>query len=168
MSHGLKIGFNDAAKNNKILLDYCVRSSDSFSIITKLDKPYSKIPPNLEHHQYLESIESFLIEQVIGLREWPGTKVYSVEFHKVLNRYKCCKQTREYLVMLPNILLANQSNLPEDICFYRNEKPWLVTVSHENMIFMTEFTENDIGFLKKNEICYYVYDSDYDWKIQGK
>jgi hypothetical protein len=166
MHQNLKIDYDDSVREYLSLVDYCGKHSDSFILITQLLSPFSKVPPNLKHDQLLKPIEPYLIEQVIGLRQWPGTKTAAL--HNVLNRYKCCKETRQFLTGAPNMFVSQGSfGLPEDICFYRNGKPWLITTSHERMISMTDFKSEDCDFLVKHNIKYTEFESDTDWRILG-
>ena len=166
MNHNLKIEYDDALREYMDLLDYCGKHSDSFTLITQLKSPYSKIPPNLKHDELLKPIEPFLIEQVLGLRQWPGTMMVAI--HNVLNRYKSCKETRKFLAGAPNMLVSQgYLGLPEDICFYRSGKPWLISTSHEREMSMIEFTKDDCDFLDNHNIKYTEFHSDTSWKILG-
>ena len=44
---------------------------------------------------------------------------------------------------------------PEELCFFRKGCVWLEYISHENLLFIVGETNEDIVFLKKNEIHYY-------------
>ncbi|BCJ93591.1 hypothetical protein acsn021_11600 [Anaerocolumna cellulosilytica] len=61
--------------------------------MTNLKKPYSKISPIFEHDEVMKNFEPFIINKTIGLRQWPGTIKASIDNHKVMITYKCCKQT---------------------------------------------------------------------------
>jgi hypothetical protein len=168
MYQGIEIDFNDAIAQSSAILEYCTKNADSFSFITMLKRPYSKIPPILEHDDLLRGISTFLIRQVIGLREWPGTRMFTVEFHKVLNQYRISKQTREFIMSQTQIINPIPFSLPEDICFYRNGIPWLVTVSHENSISMINVTRKDIEFVVGLRVKYSSIETSSKWEIIGK
>ena len=72
--------------------------------------------------------------------------------HKVMIVYRSCKESRKILSEMPNFFLPLKYQLPEDICFLRNKKPWFATVSHEKMAFMLDATNDDITFLNENGI----------------
>lgn len=149
MFGNLLIRYDDIIASS-VIIDYCSKNSDSFSIITKLKKPYSCPEPNCEHDTVLQPIKPYMINQIVGLRSWPGT--ISIDKHKVLNLYKICKKTRVFLNEIPNIFWALNNNLPEDVCFYRNDKPWFVTCTHEQLAVMVDVSTNDFYFLKDSGI----------------
>ena len=59
---------------------------------------------------------------------------------------RCCKESRNKLQQLPNVFLAVENNMPENICFYRNNKLWFGTVTHENMAFLVNATPSEKSF----------------------
>ena len=148
------IVYDDIVEKYKEVLKYAIRYSDTFAVITELKRPYSKIPPNCKHDEVMKNFEEYLVKQVVRVREWPGTNTSSL--HKVMNVYKACRATRDALLELPNIFLALENNLPEDICFYRNEKLWIGTISHEKMAGMKNETKEDIAFLENQNIIFYL------------
>ena len=78
--------------------------------------------------------------------------------HRVMNIYKCCKETRLFLTNTNDYFNPKKCNLPEDICFYRKRAVWLATVSHERLAFIYSFNERDKNFLKQLN-CSYVLES---------
>lgn len=154
MLHDLDMNYDDIISKYLVVVDYAGKFSDSFSLMTNLKKPYSKVPPNCEHDEILKPLEPYLLEQKIGLKEWPGTIKASVDNHKVMNIYRSCKETRAILLKMPNAFLFSNS-LPEDICFYRNKKPWFVTVSHEKITFMLNASEDDMAFFQEQKIHFH-------------
>lgn len=149
----IDIDFNDLVENYHEVIKYAGKNSDSFSVITNLKKPYSKNPPNCEHDEAIKCLEPFLTEHVVGIKEWPG--MITKDNHKVMIIYRTCKESRKILSEMPNLFLPIENQLPEDICFYRNKKPWLATVSHEKTAFMSDATNDDIAFLNDNGIMIY-------------
>lgn len=139
-----RLPYNLILRNCEAVLKYCFCHSDSFSVITKIRKPYAQKPPAFEH-EVISQWNECLIEQIIGIKEWPGTK--TTEKHKVINYYNC-RKFRKTVDILPNFFEPNKNSLPEDICFYRNGIPWFFTVSHEQYVFADNLTEEDITFLK--------------------
>ena len=125
------LNFNLIADYYKEVINYCGKYSETFSIITMLKKPYSKIPPNCKHSAVLEPFHPYLIKQIIGVLEWPGTVIKGTN-KMILNMYSCCRE----------------NNLPEDICFYRDKKPWFVTISHEKIAYLTSSTKQDDLFFR--------------------
>lgn len=149
------INYNDLSKNYVEVIMYATKIADTFSVITNLNKPYSKIPPNCEHDKIMQDIQGFIEKQIVGLQEWPGTIRASKDPHKVMNIYRCHEQTRKFLLEKPNIFLPIQNSLPEDICFYKGQSEWLVTVSHEKIAFLSYPTQEDLVFFSSNNIKVY-------------
>lgn len=141
------LNFNLIADYYKEVINYCGKYSETFSIITMLKKPYSKIPPNCKHSAVLEPFHPYLIKQIIGVLEWPGTVIKGTN-KMILNMYSCCRDTRTLLAELPNMFFPLENNLPEDICFYRDKKPWFVTISHEKIAYLTSSTKQDDLFFR--------------------
>ena len=154
MSHeNINIKYSELVESYIKVIDYLGKYSDSFSLITNLKKPYSRRPPNCEHDEILQHIRPYLEKEIIGIKEWPGTM--TKENHKVMCIYKSCKETRAFFHTASNLFMAIQNHMPEDICFYRKNEPWFVTVSHEQLAFMLKPTKEDIDFLNDNNIHNY-------------
>ena len=134
------------------VLNYCMKYSDSFSVITILKKPYSKNPPICEHDKVLTEWNSCLLKQIIGIKKWAGT--VTKDNHKVMNIYNSRKFRKEFLE-IPNFFSPIENRLPEDICFYRNSEVWFATISHEKIAFMSNATKDDKIFLQKHGIRFY-------------
>ena len=136
------------------IIEYAEKTCECFSVITKLEKPYSKVPPNCAHDEILEILRPFILRQIIGVRKWSynGTKGN----HAVMNVYSCSKKSLNALRLLPNMLLPIENGLPEDICFYSNGAVWLTTISHEEIAYIHSETESDISFLKEVQILYNI------------
>lgn len=147
------LNYTDIITKYELMLKYCLKFSDTFSVITDLKKPFSKIPPICKHDNTLNLWSSCLSNQIIGIKKWPGTE--TKDNHKVMNIYNS-RKFRTTISDIPNLFSPIINNLPEDICFYRGTIAWFVTVSHERLAFMNTPTKEDILFLKQNEIeCYY-------------
>lgn len=58
----------------------------------------------------------------------------------------------------PYRYLPLKNGLPEDICFYRKQKPWFGSVSHEKMAFMWNTTESDCANLERLSIKFSIQD----------
>lgn len=143
------LNYLDISEKYLITLKYCLKNSDTFSVITNLKKPYSNVTPICEHDAVLVFWKSCLVEQIIGIKKWPGTQ--TKDTHKVMNVYNS-RKFRTTFTNLPNFFSAIENNLPEDICFYRNGDVWLSTISHEKLAFVSNATKSDIVFLKENGI----------------
>lgn len=147
------VNFNDLLANYNEIITYVSKNSDSFSIISNLNKPYSKKPPNFEHEKVMKTLEPFLEQYFVGIKRWPGT--ITKDNHKIMIIYRSCKESRKLLKEMPNFFLPLENKLPEDICFFRNQNPWFVTTSHEKTAFIVDATKEDISFFKENGIRIY-------------
>lgn len=147
------VNFNDLLANYNQIIKYVSKNSDSFSIISNLNKPYSRKPPNFEHEEITKTLEPFLKQYFVGIKKWPGT--ITKDNHKIMIIYRLCTESRKLLREMPNLFLPLENNLPEDICFFRNQNPWFITISHENTAFIEDATKEDILFLKENGIRIY-------------
>lgn len=132
------------------VIKYAVKTSDTFTLISNQVKPYSLIPPKCEFDDTMSILKPYIVNQIVGIKKWPGTETRAN--HKVMTIYKSCSQAGKLLCLLSNIFLPLQNNLPEDICFYRNNDCWFETISHEKLAFGFELTKNDLMFFYKNEI----------------
>lgn len=154
LCENINIEYHDLINNFFEVIKYAGKFSNSFSVITNLEKPYSKFPPICEHDEVMLNLKPYLLKQIVGLKEWPGTIKAKKNNHKVMNVYSSNKNTRNMLLEMPNFFIPEQNYLPEDICFYRNNSPWFATVSHEKIAFMINATKVDMVFLKGNSIRY--------------
>ena len=69
---------------------------------------------------------------------------------------RCCKESRKQLLLMPNVFLPIDNDIPEDICFYRNGKLWFATISHEKIALAVDVTKADLTFFKENGIKSYI------------
>lgn len=140
------IKYSVLQEKSNAILEYCLKYSNSFSLISNLKRPYSQIPPVCAHNETISSWTDYLINYVIGIKEWPGT--ITRDNHRVMYMYNS-RKFRTSVYCLPNFFSAFEDNLPEDICFYRDGKPWLFTVSHEKLAGLWDPTPRDIAFFDK-------------------
>lgn len=133
-------------QNSGEVLEYVFRRADSFSIVTDLIKPYSALPPRCKQDKWTADLQSYMISQAVGAREWPG--VINRNCHKVLSTYKACRQAKAIVKAWPNVFQALEHNLPEDICFYRDGQVWFGTTSHEGMADVSILTKEDEAFFQ--------------------
>ena len=143
-----KIGYNVLTENYRTIIRYAAKTSDSFSVVTEQVKPFSIVAPKCRHDEILNSISDYLIKQVVGVKSWPGTKTSAN--HMVLNIYRMVKSTRNWLNESPNLFVYRE-DLPEDICFYRDGKPWMYATTHEHDMTIINPTNEDMAFFKTIE-----------------
>ena len=147
----IKINYDDIVEKEKIIVNYIVQSSDTFSIIPIIQKPYSQDPPVFD---YCECFYSFADKYIFDRNAWL-TDFSGKLKHQIMVVCRCNKKSRNVLMNLPNLFLPAENNLPEDLCCYRKEELWFGTISHEKIAFFTNATDDDITFLKSNNIKYF-------------
>ena len=139
------LDYDNLVLNYISAITYACRTSDTFTLITKMKKPFQKHPPVTIHDVYLSQLIPFLISQDIGIKKWPGT--ITGDNHKLMNTYKVCRETEKILKTSGNPFIFSL-DMPEDICFWRKGQPWLVTTSHEKIAYLENPTANDISFIE--------------------
>lgn len=149
----INLNYNCLLQRYDEAIKYFVNSSDVFSIITYMKKPYSKRPPICYHDDKLKSMSPYLINQIVGIRRWGNSGTSNN--HSVMNIYRCNKYTLKALQNFENVFLSMETDFPEDICFYRKNAVWLSTVSHEKLAFVYKETEEDMKFFKNKGILYH-------------
>jgi len=118
------------------LLNY----TDTFSFVIREEQHISK-----EAIDIIEHLKSYLIETK-KVSEWPGTNLlwgkvtlYSYYFNNESAYILYTTEDNLYKWLLPD--------RPEDLTFYKNDKPFFVSITHEKDAFF-EVEENDEIFLK--------------------
>ena len=144
ISRNIILDYDAVSQNSNQILEYVFKKSESFSVVTDLIRPYSKVPPCCKQDKWTLDLREYLISQEVGAKEWPG--VQNRNCHKVLSFYKACRRTKEILSVWPNVFHACEYNLPEDICFYRGGKVWFGTTSHERTADVIGLTRDEEMF----------------------
>ncbi len=153
MSEALAINYRDLINQYENVINYAMKTSDVFSVVSFKSKPYSVEIPITDNDELMKVLEEALIKKFVNSKGWPGTETR--DNHRVISIYKCCRYSREELLKMPNFFFAFKDNLPEDICFYRNGIAWFVTTSHEEYAWIYNATIEDVKFLEANGIDYY-------------
>ena len=149
----MEINYTDLLKNYNIMIEYTLQNSTAFSMIFHAQKPYAQSPPIYQDGEakIAKSLERCIEKQIIGIKKWPGNGTRSND--RVCNIYRSCSQAQKIL-LTDNFFGSVNTSLPEDLCFYRKDTAWFVTVSHEALAFMYFETQTDIEYLQKNSIHY--------------
>lgn len=149
----ININFSDTSFYFDLLVKYFFSECEMFSLITEMERPYSRIPPHCEHDRILEEISSYLVDQLLGIRRWNnnGTNKHN----KVMNIYKCCKATEDFILNNSNLVLDSNGYFPEDFCIYKKKSACFSIVSHEPLAFIYNPTHKDKQFLKENGIRFF-------------
>ncbi len=127
-------------KTYDIWLPYVLKTSDAIGMISVLEKPYSKRPPNCIDAELLSKLEPCLIDYQVGIGDWNDI-IGERWMRAVRYRYKCQRLVRQVLLSSPNLLIIG--NGPDDMHFYRNGKIWMYTITHEQLVFFESSTDED-------------------------
>ncbi len=122
------------------IIRFALQTSDSFSLVTTMRKPYSEMPARSIHDELLSPISAQLMSQIVNARNWPGTETRTK--HKLVNRYRIDGVSARWLENGPN-LFRHTVGQPEDLCFYRGETAWLGSTTHEGFLWVVDPTEKD-------------------------
>lgn len=141
------IDYNDLIQNDKKILEYALKTSDVFSVISIIQKPYSRIPPNFKNLEFAEKLEPFVLKYLYNYYDWPIKHLSRIN-HSIMVLYKINSASRKIIIDLPNVFLPLENNLPQDICFFREGRPWLITISHEKIAYIDNPSINDLKFLE--------------------
>ena len=148
--HKMTVNYDDLIANESSAIDYLIKSSDSFSVTVITKKPYSQQPPMFDQYELFKNL---IIKYYFNYETWPVDFLGRMK-HQILIMCNCNKESRKMLSQMPNLFLP-EINMPEDICFYRNGKPWFATVSHEKLAYIFDAKEEDHKFFSRNGIKTY-------------
>ena len=148
--HKMTVNYDDLVENESCMIDYLMKSSNSFSVTVILKKPYSQQTPMFEQS---DQFNQFIIKYYYDYKTWPVDFLGRMK-HQILIMCRCNKGSRNMLSKMPNLFLP-EINIPEDICFYRNEKLWFATVSHERLAYIFNAEKEDLEFLSEKGIRTY-------------
>lgn len=140
MSKFLDAKINSVKEIASALLDY----ADTFSFAVREGKDISKEAVDL-----LEGLKPYLIESK-KVTEWAGTKLFWEK--ATLNIYHLNSETA-YLLYINenNVFKWLLPHLPEDLVFYKNNKPLFVSITHEKAAYF-ELDESDETFLRDRDL----------------
>lgn len=124
-------------------LDVCFSYADVFS----LTKGYFA---DAETEKMLDRLKPYLIKD-IKTTHWFSYYVMP-DNKKHVYLFKVCPESREIVIELYKSLLFGMGDEPlEDLCFFRDKKLFLGTVSHERICFL--YPVNDEMALAFKRIC---------------
>ena len=138
------LNYNKIVDSVSATIDYLTKKSDSFSVIAVIQKPYSQFPPAFN---YDTQFQPFVTKYIFERNNWPAD-FFGRSKHQIMVVCRCCKESRIQLLQMPNVFLPMNSDMPEDICFYRGDRLWFATISHEKIAFVKDATKDDIDFFK--------------------
>lgn len=122
------------------LIDYAFKACDEFILVVHKNYclKYSKTK-NL----ILERLNPFLKEMKEQLK-WAGTEMRGTG--AFVYHYNTDQKANKIIKEVSNSLYDwMYPDLPEDLCFYKNGKPWLIDIAHENYSYILTEDETEIN-----------------------
>jgi len=128
-------------ENYKKLIEYAFEVCDEFLFIKH---------SQLSYFQSFDIITEELKETFICCkeqREWPGT----ISLPSAMVYYfKCTQKSKEIIINLTNALFDwCAPYFPDDLCFLKNNKEWLITTAHEHICFIETDNNEEIEKIKR-------------------
>lgn len=133
-------------KKYKLFIDFAIKTCDTVSMVFKKS--------DTNHSEYYFQEEYLLVSESIIKREnvavHPNTG--SCLDNADVLYLKIDAQASSILKRADSFFDWNGSQLPEELCFYRDEEIWFTCICHERLVFIHNETSNDVEFLKNNRI----------------
>lgn len=125
------------------LIDLAFEICNEFVLVIRND---TSINANVNH--VLEKLQPSL-KEVKEQFEWPGT-IYCGEQPALVYYYNTDNHAKEILKQMSNSLHDwVQPNLPEDLSFIKDHKPWLINISHEYESYIVTEDKEEIDKIIK-------------------
>jgi len=129
-------------------IKYAMSTCNSFSVV--FEKDYHDNSKYILQDFYSLINEFVINKKSIGQHPDTGTHFENCDLIKI----QCCETTRRILMDATQIFEWNGNECPEELCFYRDDEKWFVSVSHERFLFIYNESKDDIDFLNKERIEY--------------
>lgn len=127
------------------LIDYALQTTDAFMFVCC----------NYYNGQKYSKKAAAMRKQLAPLSikrrndpKWPGTEIYSTKYKYLICFYHSDPNAAEVLKEPGRSFGWVYPEFPEDLAFFRNGKCWMTTVAHEEMLWFTGETQEDIAFLE--------------------
>ncbi len=121
------------------LVDLAFDLCDEFILVVH-KKYYSDLNDNAKF--LLEKLNDYLIKMK-EQSEWAGTKLLGHTAY--IYHYHTSPEAREIVKKVSKSLYSwMYPDLPEDLSFYKNGKPWLVNTAHEEQSFILSEDKSEI------------------------
>ena len=146
----IKLNYEDMIKNEFQIVNDLSKNSDAFSLSPIIKKPYTQNPPLFA---YCEKLTPYIQKYIFEKSKFPITFLGGMK-HQIMIICRCCKDSRMTLLELPNLFLASENGVPENLCFYRNNIWHFASISHEHLAFMRDVSDQTLQFLCDNNIRY--------------
>jgi hypothetical protein len=132
--------------NYRSFVDYAFKTCDSFSLVFH----NSVYPLQMADFEILEHNISNQIRNKKSIFIHPDTNSHFED--SCLIYFRCNKFTKKIIKRTDDIFDWNGINLPEELCFYRNEKIWFLSIYHEKLLFIDKCTDEDMAFFTTHNI----------------
>ncbi len=131
------VNTSDLQQITSVLLNY----ADTFSFVVR---DVSKLSE--QGKELIKGLSIYLVN-IVDTNSWPGTVL--LDSTVKLYTYHFNEETALLLVHFEKVL-SNwiEPNLPEDICFYKNDTPIFISITHESEAYI-EGNDNDFIRLKE-------------------
>ena len=135
-------------KNYKSFINYAIETCDYISMVFIKDDD-DKTKYLLQDKYYMFS--DYIISKTnIGFH--PETNILLENCDLV--EIKCDNTIKYIFYNAEDILRWNGEEYPGELCFYRGTDKWFTYISHEELSFIHNETEQDILFFEKEKIKY--------------
>lgn len=127
------------------LIEYAIRTTDAFMFVCcnyYNSKQYGKKTATMRRRLAPLSIKRR------HNPEWPGTVVMSNKYNYNICFYRSHPDAEPVLKEPGHSFGWTYPDFPEDLAFFRKGSCWMTTVAHEEMLWFTNETKEDIAFLK--------------------
>ncbi len=128
----------------KQLISLAFNICDEFILVKRDQIDLSKSSETL-----IEELKPY-IKEIKKQDEWPGTRLFG-HFADVYY-FDCQQELKELLINKADRLYQwMQPELLEDLCFFKSEEEWLITISHENLGVIKTTDRNEILRIREIE-----------------
>ena len=134
-------------KTKKILM-YLFEHSDTFSILVKIEKPYSRMPPNFRNTNLQKNLNPYILKYYYNRDQWP-VSFLTKRKHQIMAVYTISPACRKEFEKETDLFFSAENNYWEDLCFYKKGKVWFITILHEKIAYTDNCNANDLDFWRK-------------------
>ena len=140
----LQINLNE--KKYKAFIDFVSKTCDFLSLVFEKDESDSS--QYIFQEEYFSVYDSLIKKETVVIHPNTGTCFENADILYL----KLDTPVISFLKQTNRIFDWNGNKLPEELCFYRDNKIWFTCISHENLLFIHNETKVDLEFLESNKI----------------
>lgn len=140
----LKLKLNE--KRYRMFIDFASKTCDSVSLVFEKDETdNSQYTFQEKYHTVSESI---IRKESIDVHPTTGSCFENADILYL----KINESVTSFLKQANGIFDWNGKKLPEELCFYRDEKIWFSCICHERILHIHNETSDDLEFFTNNKI----------------